>query len=360
MKQPTTKMHFIKATLFLALFPIFSNASDKNNAFSNTLFSNSEPIELILQMDMQNVLNDKSEDPEYYAALLIQKLDDNKIQTFNIKIKARGSTRRIEDICEFPPLKLNFQKKSTVNTVFEGQDKLKMVTHCQESEEYQNYALMEYLAYKMYNAITDNSYRVRMVNVTYKDIRQKYPDIQKSGFFIEDDDLLAERIGGGITEQRIWSPDSCNQKSVSTFSLFQFMIGNTDWYIHTRHNVDIVKLKDDELIPIPFDFDCAGMINPPYAAPAARIPIIHVKDRFFKGSCHTANYYRDVIELYNLKKATILYMLENADYLNKRSKKASVKYIEDFYKIINKPDELSAYLNQTCDLINRPPGLFSN
>lgn len=358
MKQPTANMHFIKATLFLALFPIFSKASDNNNAVSNTLFKDSEPIELILQMDMQKVLNDKSEDPEYYPAFLIQELDGNNIQTFNIKIKARGRTRRIKNICEFPPLKLNFQKKSTVNTVFEGQDKIKMVTHCQESEEYQNYALMEYLSYKMYNTVTDNSYRVRMVNVTYKDIRQKYPDIEKTGFFIEDDDLLAERIGGAITDQRIWSPDSCNHNSVNIFSLFQFMIGNTDWYIHTRHNVDIVKLRDDELVPIPFDFDCAGMINPPYATPSPRLPIIRVRDRFFKGSCHTENYYHDVIEIYNLKKIAIMSMLENADYLDKRSKKASIKYIEDFYEIINKPDEFSAYLNQTCDLANHPIGLI--
>lgn len=360
MKQLTTITLFTKTILLLVIIPFISNAGDKNDAVSNILFNNSEPIELILQMDMQKVLNDKSEDPEYSPAFLIQKLGDNKIQTFNIKIKARGRTRRISDICEFPPLKLNFEKKSVKNTIFEGQDKIKMVTHCRESEEYQNYALMEFLAYKAYNTITDNSYRVRMVNVTYRDIRQKYPDIEKTGFFIEDDDILAKRIGGSITDQRIWSPDSCHQKAVDVFSLFQFMIGNTDWWIHTRHNVDIVKLKNNGLIPIPFDFDCAGMINPPYAMPSPQLPIIHVKDRFFKGPCHTAIYYDETIKMYNLKKSAILSMLESASYLDKKHRKLSQKYCENFYNIINDPDEFSKYLIQTCELVGHPPGQASS
>ena len=129
MKQPTAKELFIKAFLIFALAPLFTSASD---AVPTSLFTNLEPLELILQMDMQKVLNDKSEDPEYSPAFLIQVLGDNDIQAFNIKIKARGRTRRIYDVCKFPPLKINFIKKSTKNTVSEGQDKINMVTHCQE------------------------------------------------------------------------------------------------------------------------------------------------------------------------------------------------------------------------------------
>lgn len=354
MGNPISNMSFIKTTLFLVLLPFFCIAADNKDATSSTLFSNTAPIELILQMDMQKVLNDNSEDPEYNPAFLIQKLGDGKIQAFNITIKARGNTRRIHSVCEFPPLKINFAKKSTNNTVFKGQDKIKMVTHCQESENYQNYALLEYLAYKTYNTITDYSYKVRMVNVTYKDIKQNYPDIEKTGFLIEDDDLLAKRLGGTITDKRIWSPDSCSQQAVDIFSLFQFMIGNTDWWIHTRHNVDIVNLKNDKLIPIPFDFDYAGLINTPYAIPSSNLPITSVKDRFFKGTCKTENYYEEVINLFNLKKSAIISVLNHADYLDKKDKRKSLKYVEDFYDIINDPNKFSKYLNKACDHIKSP------
>jgi hypothetical protein len=233
-----------------------------------------------------------------------------------------------------------------------------MVTHCQESEDYQNYALLEYLAYKTYNNITDFSYRVRLVNVTYKDIKQNYPDIKKTGFLVEDDELLAERIGGAVSAKKIWSPDSCDQKIVDIFSLFQFMIGNTDWWIHTRHNVDLVKIQDcEQLIPIPFDFDYSGMINTPYAIPSAQLPIIHVKDRFLKGSCYNEGHFTEVIKLYNSKKQAVLSTMENANFLDKKYKKKSLKYIVEFYEIINDPESFNRYLNQSCTFAKNRAGI---
>lgn len=350
-------MNLLSATLLLVLLPALGFASDNNNASNNRLFNSNEPIELILQMDMHKVLTDKSEDPEYSPAFLIQKISDKEIQTFNIKIKARGTTRRISNICEFPPLKINFEKKSTSNTVFEGQDKIKMVTHCNESEDYENYALLEYLAYKTYNTLTDYSYRVRMVNVIYKDIRQKYPDIVKSGFLIEDDDIMADRVKGIITDKKIWSPDSCDQRATDIFSLFQFMIGNTDWWIHTRHNVDLISLNDNTLIPIPFDFDGAGIINTPYAIPSPQLPIFRVRDRFFKSSCRTLDYedYKETIEQFNLRKNAILSMLEEATFLDRKYRKSSERYINDFYEIINDPEKFSMYISQNCDYVNNVP-----
>lgn len=351
-----------KKTLFsftiLSMLILFSGpllATEKNQSSKSALFSESEPIEIVLQMDMKKVFDDKSDDPEYTPALLIQKIGDNKIRTFNIKIKARGRTRRLEDICEFPPLKINFEKKSTENTVFEGQDKIKMVTHCKESDSYQNYTNLEYLVYKTYNLITDYSYQVRLVQVTYQDTKQNYPDIEKTGFFIEDENQMADRIGGFVTDKKIWSSDSCNQQVVDIFSLFQFMIGNTDWWIHTRHNVDLVQTENNGLIPIPFDFDYSGIINTPYAVPSTQLPIFGVKTRFLKNTCHDESHYDNIVTLYNQKKPEILSMIEQTKYLDKRYIRTSVNYIEQFYKIINNPEQFDKYLIQTCDFINNPP-----
>lgn len=355
--QPTAKM--LRIIIVLALFPFLCNASDGNQQNSDKLFHSSKPLNLILQLDMQKVLGDKSDDPEYSPALLIQQIDQKTIQTFNVKIRARGKTRRISNICEFPPLKINFEKKSTINTVFEGQDKIKMVTHCNESDEYQNYAMLEYLAYKTYNILTYNSYQVRLVNVTYRDVQQIYPDITKSGFLIEDDELLAKRIGGKVSDKKIWSPDSCESNAVDIFSLFQFMIGNTDWWIHTRHNVDLVSLEDNSLIPIPFDFDGAGIINAPYAMPSPQLPIISVKDRFFKSTCKTLDYYdyEKTIEQFNFKKESIITMLDEALFLEKRFRKRSKDYVEDFYDIINDSEKFSKYISQNCEYVKVAPGL---
>jgi len=347
--------HFLKifktiSFLFLLSLPLIVWSSNDARDPNRQLFNNTEPIRLVIQMDMESVLNDESEDPEYRPAFLVANSSEQNVQSFMIKIKARGKTRRISEVCEFPPLKINFKKKSTVNTIFEGQDKVKMVTHCRGSKTFQNYAMLEYLAYKTYNILTDYSYRVRLVEVVYQDTEQNYPDIQKSGFIIEDDKLLAERFKGSITSERIFSQDSCEQQTLDVFAMFQFMIGNTDWWIHTRHNVDILKLEDKELIPLPFDFDYAGMINAPYAIPSKELPIADVKDRFFKGSCKSAELYSTSIDLFNQKKNEIIHVIQTAEFLDNKYKKNSIRYIGEFYRIINDPTEFSEYLNQPCDL----------
>jgi len=346
------------AALIVVLLPLIALASTgKNNTNQTPLFTDTKPLELIVQMDMQKVLTDKSDEPEYNPAQLVLKFQDNTIQIFNIKIKARGRTRRIANICDFPPLKLNFEKKSTENTVFEGQDKIKLVTHCNESEDYQNYALIEYLAYKTYNVLSDYSYRVRLVNVTYRDTEQIYPDIKKFGFLIEDDDHMAKRIQGQVSDKLIWSADSCDEKVVDIFSFYQFMIGNTDWWIHTRHNVDIISLEDNRLIPIPFDFDGAGIIKAPYAMPSPELPILNVRDRFFKGNCKTSEIsdYDETISFFNNKKIEIILLYEQAFYLNTRYRKSALRYINSFYEIINDEHKFGKFIEQSCKYFNTAP-----
>jgi len=127
------------------------------------------------------------------------------------------------------------------------------------------------------------------------------------------------------------------------------MIGNTDWWIHRRHNVDIVALNNKDLVPIPFDFDYAGIINAPYAIPSSMLPITEVRDRFFKGSCKNIDNYQNAIDQFNQNKSEILEVVEQTDFLNKRLKRSATNYIESFYKIINEPNNLAQFINHTCE-----------
>jgi hypothetical protein len=202
--------------------------------------------------------------------------------------------------------------------------------------------------------VTDKSYRVRLVQVTYQDTKQSYSDLAYSGFLIEDDDQMAMRIEGHISDKKIWSSDSCNQQAVNNFVLFQFMIGNTDWWIHTRHNVDLVQTNQG-LIPVPFDFDYSGIINTPYATPAVNLPINEVKARFLKNYCHQASEYKEAITLFNQQKWALVSVFEDAKYLDKKYKKSASKYIEDFYQIINDEQLFGGYLDESCAFVKKIP-----
>ena len=111
------------------------------------LFQSDEPLELTLEADVIALTEDKSDDPEYTQAFLIQNLPDYKIIGFEIQVKPRGNSRRLTDLCDFPPLKFNFKKNQLNSTVFEGQDKLKFVSQCRQLSDFKNYVLEEYLLY---------------------------------------------------------------------------------------------------------------------------------------------------------------------------------------------------------------------
>ena len=47
-------------------------------------------------------------------------------------------------------------------SLFHGQKRLKLVTHCRQSPGFQQYVLLEYAAYRLFNVLTPASFRVRL------------------------------------------------------------------------------------------------------------------------------------------------------------------------------------------------------
>lgn len=314
------------------------------------LFQYDKPLELVLEADMISLMEDKSEEPEYSSAMLVHKLPNYQINAFQIKVKPRGNTRRLTELCDFPPLKFNFKKHELINTVFEGQDKLKFVSQCRQDDDFKNYLLEEYLLYKTYNVITENSYKTRLVNITIKDIKVRVPEIHMTGFLIEDDKPLAKRIEAKSYEKLVHNPDSCLEDAVDKLAMFQYMIGNTDWYINTNHNIDIFQDKaNGSLIPVAFDFDFAGVINTPYAVPSKEIPIVQVRQRYFKGNCRDFEAYNPTIDLFNDKMEEIYALYNSFEYLPKHIIKKSLKYYTKFYKIINNQETIDESFYSACN-----------
>lgn len=332
--------------LFIVLLSIYNIPAIGQEG---SLFDHAEPLELILEADVVALIEDKSEEPEYTSALLIHKLPENSIHAFDLKVKPRGNTRRLTELCDFPPLKFNLKKGQIKNTVFDGHDKLKFVSQCKQTEEFQHYVLEEYLLYQTYNILTEESYRTRLVHITIKDIKLRMPIIRMTGFLIEDDEDLAKRIDAKPFKERVYSQDSCYESAVDRLSVFQYMIGNTDWYINTRHNTDVFQKIGGELIPVPFDFDFAGVINTIYASPSKQVPIIQVTQRYFKGSCRPTDAYDATILLFNEKKEEIYSLYSSFEYLPKYIVKKSLRYYDKFYKIINRPELLDETFSTACN-----------
>jgi antitoxin component of RelBE/YafQ-DinJ toxin-antitoxin module len=228
-------------------------------------------INISIESDFKNLVKHKFKD-EYQPAILRYSVSDTVTVPRKITIKPRGNMRR--STCYFPPLKLNFPKKEAVLRQIKEFDKMKMVVNCKKGETSQQYLLSEYYAYKVFNIITDVSFRVNLIEVTYIDTGEKYKSGTSYAYIIESIDQIAKRNNAIPFELKNLSDKYINQECLANIYLFQYLIGNTDWSIPAGHNINMIKSSDPlqvKPLAIPYDFDYAGIVNTNYAVPDERL-----------------------------------------------------------------------------------------
>jgi len=246
---------------------------------------------------------------------------------------------------------MRFETETVEGTVFEGQKKLKLVTHCQtRRSQYQQYLLQEYLIYRAYNLMTDKSFRVRLVKITYADSQERDDPFTRYGFILEDEDKMAERLGGKILEVENVHPDLTDYELSNRLAIFQFMMGNSDWSIPGLHNIKLIRL-DGEPTPyaIPYDFDWSGIINTRYAKPDPFLNIRTVRQRLFRGFCRDPEVFRDEFAFFNKQKKDIYALYrELSPPLEENELEQATGYLDEFYAIINDPDEAEYDIIEKC------------
>ena len=257
-----------------------------------------------------------------------------------IVIKYRGISRY--DICGFPPMQINFKKPLYSDS---GKiKKLKLVTHCNAGGMTDEYVIREYLVYKLFNVLTDTSFRARLLKVDYIDSQGKKKTISKYGIFLEPIDLLAKR-----TNSTVVKTVALNQKHIIPFTMdrlviFNYMVTCWDWSIAGQHNVAVIKSlsKDagDLGIAIPYDFDLTGVVNAEYAIPPPDLGIETVRDPYFRGPCRTRETYREDLKVFADSKEKLYSVVNEFPHLNLRSKKDITNFLDQFFDQLEKPKNL--------------------
>lgn len=323
-------MKNISALFFTFLFVLVSNTIVAQQP--KKLFRTEEPLKFTLVFDNKEVLRDKEERDEHQAEL-IHLLEDGTNYTHNIKISVRGKSRT--KICRFPPLKLNFKKNATDNTVFSKQDKLKLVTHCSSSNANEEYVLKEYLVYKLYNAITPVSINARLCEITYVDVSDKKKTITKKGILLEDVEDVGKRNGLLEFKKDLRNQGSLDKINLDNLVFFQYLIGNLDWSIAKRHNVKILKDDSNGLpLGVPYDFDYSGFVNTSYAKAPEIFNVSSVRSRVFRGFCRNDNY-EGSVSFYNSKKTELYTIINKSLYLDSKERENAIEYLDEFYEILN-------------------------
>ena len=322
-----------------------ANAAEPNaGSIADPLFSTDSVLSVTLDAPLRDMAKDRSDEPEYRSGTFSFAGADGVVQQVDIQVRPRGKSRRDRAVCSFPPLRLNFKPKQLEGTVFENQNILKLVTHCKSSERFQNYVLKEYLTYRMFNLLSDTSFRVRLLKVTYTDSVKSAKPYERFGFVIEHKKRLAARLGTEAVEPVSISSAELEPHQASLAELFQFLISNTDYSFIAAppgdtccHNSILLKGPQDSFLPVPYDFDRTGMVNPPNALPDEGLGQRNVRERLYRGFCRPPQYLDEAVAQSVAKRAQFEALFTEQADLSDSERRKALKYLDIYYRMIDDP-----------------------
>jgi len=305
---------------------------------SEQFFKDENPLVVTLSTDLGSLLSGKIKEA-YQPAIFACKHPDGSIISEVIKLNLRGHSRRT--ICNVPPIRLSFRNPTSPR--LSSLRNLKLVSECKSGSDYEQYLLKEFFAYKIYNVLTEKSFRVRLLKITYEDNVGKKKPFTRNAFVIENVDALSKRIKCKELNNIKLNSESTDREQMTIVNLFEYMIGNTDWSVPNNHNIKLLRLKKDSTAlpyPIPYDFDYSGFVNADYAVPDEMMGIESVVERVYRGFPRTMEELEAGIAVFNKHKPAIDALIANAELLSAYLKKDISSYVNDFYKIINNSKEV--------------------
>lgn len=271
--------------LFLFTFILFGFLANAQKNSVTPLFQEEQALNIGLKLSIKDIKKNTN-DTTYAPSVLYYKTSGENYDSIPISMRTRGDFRLKK--CYFPPLRIKMKNGDTKGTVFEGNKSLKLVMPCLTSSDNNMLVMREFLCYLIYEPITPYFFNTRLVSINFsEDKGKKNKDFQLTGFFIEDDDLVADRFKGKAREDLKLHPMALQDTSAIRYEFFQYLIANTDWSTTFQHNTKILLKDQNKFIPLAYDFDMAGLVNAPYATVAEGLGITKVTERVYRGFCRS-------------------------------------------------------------------------
>lgn len=318
---------------------------------AQSLFGSDEILSVTIACNLRELISDTDEKTARYHSGILSYFDaDSSNVSIEIELKTRGIFRKSKENCTFPPVMVKFKGQRNDSALFSGQKKLKMVTTCRyRNPRFEQFIVKEYLAYRMYNILTDYSFRVRLLRVNFIDLQQKIRNFTTIAFFIESESDLAKRKGLTIMKNMGIHQEAVDHDVITTLSIFQYMIGNTDWSVPKLHNIKLF-LKDPAKSPIavPYDFDFCGLVDPPYTKPPENLPIKHVTERIYRGYCEAPELVEPYLNIFQKRKGQFYNLVSSNELLSPSSRRGVLRYLDEFYNILSSERSKNIEFYQNC------------
>lgn len=324
----------------------FKNADNNSKGIKDELFANDSILEISIHGNLRSLLNERSGSKKKFPVDLTYNSGDG-IMSLSITASTRGHFRLQKENCYYPPLLLRFSKKTNDRkSLFINQKKLKLVMPCEDDD----YLIGEWLAYKIYNLVTPLSFRARLVKVTLIESKNNKSAKPFYGILIEEESQLAERNNLNLSEAKL-RPQQMDTEMFLKMAVFQYLIGNTDWSIEFLQNIKLLTTNPEARpIPVPYDFDHAGIVGATYALPAEELRMASIKERRYRGYCvNDLKIFESILDFYKGLKKEIYALYSSCDLLSEKYKKNTIKFLDDFFERIDNDKAWQKDFAYPCD-----------
>ncbi len=336
---------YLGFSLFFALAcsgasPVYSQDEEEDTGPKpEKLFASNETFNISITGPWKDIVRKpKVQDP--YPATMQFTDSLGQTHTLPLTIERRGITR--QDVCKYPPIKLRMNKEDMKGTTFRGQDELKLVTHCDKGDRWEQYYVKEFLTYRFFNEITEKSFRARPLSITYIESSNNAAEEPRFGFLIEDIADVAKRNDLsklGIPEIKKNQLDSMQASQVA---LFEYMIANVDFEVLSGpqddkccHNARLIGDESgNSVVALPYDFDSSGFVDAHYAVPNDFLGIRAVTQRLYRGYCSHNDTMEAARQQYIAEEADIMGLISSETRLTERSAKTATKFLGEFFETI--------------------------
>lgn len=328
--------------LVLAALPAQSQSANVT-----PLFQEQQALQLKLTSSIKDIKK-KTNDSTYLPAQLYVRNASGAWDSIAIEVRARGIFRRKN--CYFAPIRIKVKKEASKGTILEGNKSLKLVMPCENSGDKNELVMKEYTAYKMYEKISPYHFKTRLTNLTFiEQDGKKSKTHELVAFLIEDDDLVAKRFNAKIMENLNLHPLRLSDTSAIKHDLFQYMIGNLDWSTTFLHNSKIMLQPTNRYIPLAYDFDMSGYVNPPYGVPNQELGQEDIRDRIYRGFCRQEPVVQVVRQHYLTVQPDVMSALAAYEKdFPPRTYTTLKQYVEGFYAILKNDGDFKKKIVDGC------------
>lgn len=333
-------MKYILFWLFPFSFSALQTFSQEKEISRKQFFSDTSLLEVVLQTDMKKLYGQKKNPSFQPGKITLLHADSLGEVTEHVKVRLRGNYRR--ENCGVASLMVEF-RDSTNQSKLKNLKNLKLVAPCGRGFDNEQLVIKEYLVYKIYNLLTEKSFRVRLMNLTFKDANNRMGTTRQYAFAIEPIDDVAKRNGCVEEDEQKVMTEQTDRAHTTLVTMFQFMIGNTDWSIPLYHNIKLIVPKDPPLVApyvIPYDFDYCGLVNAPYAVPHESTGLTSVTERMYMGFLRTFPEIKATAEIFKLQKEKIFHLVDTYPLLGSAGKNEMHNFLDEFFYILNSDTQL--------------------